>query len=81
MTRKEKQAVEYSRRFKDWDYIIAAKDAYLAAYEDAKQEAINICTNNGPSEEIDLTNLGNEEVEMEFKDGDHQLSSKLKRLS
>ncbi len=60
MTHKEKLAVEWAKKYKDWDKIIIAKDSYLEAYSKGREDAMF---------NID----GTKEVEIEFNNGNHQL--------
>lgn len=73
MTSKEAQCVKYARRFPSWEYVCLTKDAFLAGYEAAKQDALNKMA--GKANIAILNRVGEEPVEMEFKDGEHQLSS------
>ena len=63
----EKMAIETGKRYKQWDYIIPAKESYLQAVQDVL-DLMNDDTPVGV-----LKSYLNEEVEVEFKDGDHQL--------
>lgn len=74
MTLKEKMCIENAQKYKSWDYIIPAQDSYLQAIRDVIELV------NRPDATIgDLWNLLNEEVEVEFKDGSHQLYNKDKK--
>jgi len=59
----EKLAIDYSSRFKPWDFQCIAKDAYLSGYRRTLSDAYNVVQ---------------EGVEVEFKDGTHQLTDDIK---
>lgn len=61
MRKYEKKAVDEGRRFKYWQDVVNVKESYLKGYREALEDI-----QNG----IDGTEL----VEVEFKDGDHQIS-------
>lgn len=63
----EKMAIETGKRYKQWDYIIPAKESYLQAVQDVL-DLMNDDTPVGV-----LKSYMSEEVEVEFKDGEHQL--------
>lgn len=56
----EKKAVDNGRKFKYWEAIVSNKESYLQGYREALEDI-----KNG----ID----GSELVEVEFKDGEHQI--------
>jgi hypothetical protein len=82
MKRYEKLAGEHAKMFaKAWDYFCVATGAYLAGYRRAKDDAKHIVINQAGvshwTEEDTLElieSTANEEIEVEFKDGEHQLS-------
>ena len=59
MTKYEKQSIDYAKRFKSWEHICISKDAYLSGYRQALEDVQRGLT---------------EEVEVEFENGDHQLT-------
>lgn len=79
LKRYEHLAVEHAKRFsKAWDYYCVATGAYLAGYRAAKSEAISKITvedmDFGFIAPPELVQLGDELVEKEVLDGEHQLS-------
>ena len=54
----EKLAMDFAKQYKNWELQCLAKDVYLAAYRQGIKDG-----------DINLT----KEVEVEFKDGEHQL--------
>lgn len=61
MTLKEKEAHDYCKRFNNvWDTTIIASDAFLAGFRKVKELLAEGKT-------------GEEQVEVEFKNGSHQL--------
>lgn len=70
----EKQAIDYSHQFKSWELQCVAKDTYLAAYRRALQDAL--LYGDG---QVNYNHLvGQAPVEVEFKNGDHQLTDDIK---
>jgi len=78
MKAREKKCVEYAdKRFKkSWELSACSKDSYLEGYrqavEDCKARLNGLIV--GP---VVLNDVGCEEVEMEFKDGEHMLGTKM----
>jgi hypothetical protein len=63
MKRYEKLAGDHAKKFaKAWDYYCVATGAYLEAYKQAKEDILNGLN-------------GEEEVEVQYLDGEHQLSA------
>lgn len=74
----EKQAVEFAAQYKAWELQCVAKDSYLEAYRRAMVDIKELITDNYYNydwriDDIDVNNLLNKQVEVEFKDGKHQL--------
>lgn len=62
MKRYEHLAVLHAKQYKNWDYQIIAKSAYLAGVKECDDQA----------------DYYNELIEVEFKDGEHQLIDDIK---
>jgi hypothetical protein len=77
MKRFEKLANDYCQKFKkSWDSHCIASDAYISGYN----QAISDCESEMERSSDYLSSLGHvgeEPVEVEFKDGDHMIGSKL----
>lgn len=80
----EKQAVDNAKQYKEWDNQIIAKDSYLNGYRNALLDVSENYYNNivgfDPvttydiiSDSFNILDIGSEDVEVEFKDGQHQL--------
>jgi hypothetical protein len=76
MTLKEKHAKEYCEKFKkSWDFYCIASDSYLNGY----RQAIIDCNSDYDRAPDYLTNfdlVGEDEVEVELKDGEHMIGQK-----
>ena len=83
MSSKEKQAVLCARKFSDWAQAIASKDSYLQGFLDAKNEILKIIPEATDSKmilrlgalKILINSIGENEEQMIFENGEHQLSS------
>lgn len=74
MKRFEKLASDFSKKYKQWDYIIISSESYIAGYKQALLDA-NLVIKNQDGLLTQLHSfVGQEEVEVEFKDGSHQLT-------
>lgn len=78
MTLKEKMAIETANKYKQWDYIIPAKESYLQAIQDVLEFINGNSAISRDSQNVILDKY-NETVEVEFKDGSHQLYNKDKK--
>lgn len=80
MTKMEHQADEHAKRFaKNWDYYCIATGAYMSGFREAKEQAIEVTTKRDPVlfrnlENEAVTQLGEDVVEVEISNGEHQLS-------
>jgi hypothetical protein len=72
MKQYEKQALDYSSRFKNWEIQAATKDAYLEAYKQALLDANEYIKEYGDDSFLELY-VGQDPVEVEFNNGEHQL--------
>lgn len=81
----EKKALDFTTRYKSWEIICSAKDAYLQAYRDCLKDCedhyeTNIIdtypTHGGDIMEpyFSLNKVGQDLVEVDFPDGTHQLT-------
>lgn len=79
MKRFEKLALDFAKKYVSWELQCVSKDSYMAGYKQARLdiEATGDYTDyNGSTEWTDYPynfDTGEQEVEVEFKDGSHQL--------
>jgi len=78
MKKYEQLAIENSNKYKDWAHVCIAKDAYLEGYKRALKNAQEFINEKRIDCQYYLMefDVGTEEVEIEFEDGDHQLSQR-----
>lgn len=71
MKQYEKQAVEYAHRFKSWEHVCIAKDAYLEGFRDGVSACEFDEKLNDQHPSLYFDHIGQEEVEVELH---HQLT-------
>lgn len=68
MKRYEKAAIDYAKQFKNWDHKCIAKDAYISAFVAGYTSATQATISGEFTDDF-------EDVEVELKDGAHQLTN------
>lgn len=68
----------YSKKFSaNWDYYCIASDAYQAGFKAAREMSTELIKKPAWIVVRDTPTLGEELVDVELKDGEHQLNSKM----
>lgn len=69
----EKMAIDYANKFKkNWEHFIIASDAYLSGVKDTLEVLSTI-----PELDKDFLAMLSSLVEVEYKDGEHQIGAKI----